>query len=163
MNKLNFGSGSDIKEGWDNVDIQESPKLTMIFNFNEFPYPIKDNTYDYIFLSQVLEHLDKPDKVLLELRRICKPNGIIRIEVPYYNNKGAFGSMEHIHYFSDETFKDFIEERKVINKKNEFEISSLELTPTNIGKLFPRYIRKKLSLFIGGLISKVYVELEVIK
>lgn len=163
MKRLNLGCGDDIRKGWDNIDIQKDKKLTKSFNFDKFPYPIQDDTYDYILLSQVLEHLEKPEKVLLELRRICKPNAIIRIEVPYYNNKGAFGSMQHLHYFSDETFKDFIEERKVINKKGEFEIKTLNLTPTIVGKIIQKTLREKLSLFIGGLISQVHIELKVIK
>ena len=161
--KLNFGCGNDIRKGWDNVDIQKGKDIAKSFDFGKFPYPIKDNVYDYIFLSQVLEHLEKPEKVLLELRRICKPGGIIRIEVTYYNNKGAFNSLEHIHYFSDETFRDFVEERKVIDKQRGFKIQSLYVTPTIIGKFFPYFIRRKLSLFIGGLMANVEVELKIIK
>ena len=163
MKKLNFGCGEDIREDWDNVDIQEDKRLTKSFDFNIFSYPIEDNTYDYIYLNNVLEHLDKPDKVLVELRRICKPNAIIKVIVPYYNNKGASGSMQHKCYFSDHTFKDFVENRKVINKKEEFKIKEMILVPTNIGKFFFKYIREKLSLFIGGLISQVHIELKVIK
>jgi len=163
MKKLNFGCGNDIRAGWDNVDIQKSPKLTKIFDFNKFPYPIKKDCYDLIYLSNVLEHLEKPDKVLEELWRISKHNAIIEIIVPYYNNKGAFNDMQHLHYFSDKTFQTFVERSKKINKNRKFEIKKLTLLPTNIGKLIPKAIREKLSLFIGGLISQVHVKLKVIK
>jgi len=163
MKKLNFGCGDEIWKDWDNVDIQKNPKLTKSFDFNIFPYPIKENTYDHIFTSQVLEHLQEPDKVLLELHRICKPDALIRIQVPYYNNKGASGNMQHLHYFSDETFRDFVEERKVIDKKQKFEIVRIILTPTIAGKFMPKKLREKLSLFLGGLISKVDAELRVKK
>jgi len=163
VKRLNLGCGDDIKEGFDNVDVQKDKKLTKSFNFNKFPYPIKEESYDYILVKQVLEHLENPERVLIELHRICKPGAIIRIEVPYYNNKGAFGSMQHMHYFSDQTFMDFVEGRKVINKKQSFEIKKLELTPSIIGRLMPKKLREKLSLFIGGLISQVHIELKVIK
>lgn len=49
MKKLNFGCGHDIKRGWDNVDLQKDKRLTNSFDFNKLPYPIKSNTYDYIY------------------------------------------------------------------------------------------------------------------
>ena len=47
MKKLNFSCGGDIKEGWDNCDIQESQNV-LFCDANKFPYPFNDNTYDYI-------------------------------------------------------------------------------------------------------------------
>jgi SAM-dependent methyltransferase len=42
----------------------------------------KDNTFDLIFLLEVLEHLDYPDKALTELARILKPDGYLVLGVP---------------------------------------------------------------------------------
>jgi len=150
MKKLNFGCGEDIIEGFDNVDIQKSPKITKSFDFDKFPYPFKDNTYDYVLSKQVIEHLIRPTKMLNELHRICKPNSIIDIETCYYNNKGAFNDMEHFHYFSDQTFKHFVEETNKINKKRKFEIIKIELAPTKVGRFIPKKLRERLSLFMGG-------------
>lgn len=163
MKKLNFGCGTDIKEGWDNVDIQKDKSLTKSFDFDKFPYPIKDNSYDYVYTRNVLEHLKSPDQSLNELWRVCKSNAIIEISVPYYNNKGAYSDMQHKHYFSDSTFICFVNEEKKINKKRKFEIIEIKLIPTNVGKLFPKIIRNKIAIFIGGMIAQVEVRLKVKK
>jgi len=42
----------------------------------------KDDTFDLVFLLEVLEHLDYPDKALEELRRILKPGGYLVLGVP---------------------------------------------------------------------------------
>jgi 2-polyprenyl-3-methyl-5-hydroxy-6-metoxy-1,4-benzoquinol methylase len=42
----------------------------------------KDNTFDLIFLLEVLEHLDYPDDALEELQRILKPGGYLILGVP---------------------------------------------------------------------------------
>jgi SAM-dependent methyltransferase len=42
----------------------------------------KDNTFDVVFLLEVLEHLDYPDKALAEIRRVLKPNGVLILGVP---------------------------------------------------------------------------------
>jgi len=163
MRKLNFGCGEDVKAGWDNMDVQKSDKLTKSFDFNKFPYPVKENTYDYIYSYNVLEHLQEPDKVLNELWRISKPNAVIEISVPYYNNKGAYSDMQHMHYFSDTTFKVFVDETCKIEKKRKFEIIELKMTPSIVGKFLPRLIREKMALFVGGLLADVKIKLKVSK
>src|SRR5690606_5554081 len=42
----------------------------------------KDNTFDVVFLLEVLEHLDYPDKALQEIHRILKPGGVLILGVP---------------------------------------------------------------------------------
>ena len=163
MKKLNFGSGPDIKEGWDNVDIQKSAKLTKSFDFDKFPYPLKDNTYDYIFMKMVIEHLTYPDKTINELWRITKPGGIIRIETAHYTNKGAYNDLQHKTFLNELAFKNFAKKQTVIEKTPKFELKLLEITPTIVGKFLPRFIREKLALFINGLLGKIYVEYKVLK
>jgi SAM-dependent methyltransferase len=42
----------------------------------------KDNTYDLIFLLEVMEHLDYPDLALQEIARVLKPDGFLVLGVP---------------------------------------------------------------------------------
>jgi len=161
--KLNFGCGNQILNGYDNVDIQTDKRLTKSFDFDKFPYPLKENTYDHILMRMVIEHLEKPDKTLYELHRICKPQAIIRIITTFYNNIGMTNDMEHRHYFSHKTFIEFIRQSTKIHKRNMFKIRRLELKPTFIGNIFPKIIREKVCLFVGGLIGNLECDLEVIK
>ncbi len=164
MKKLNFGCGRDIRKGWDNVDIQKSKKLTKSFDANKFPYPLEDNTYDYVFLSGVIELLYEPDKCLYELWKKCKPNAIIEIVSAYYNNKGLCNDIQTKHFFTESTFKHFANENSTIDKQQKFEIESISLPPTLLGKFIPTaWLRKKLSAFCGGIISQIHVRLKVCK
>jgi SAM-dependent methyltransferase len=45
--------------------------------------PFKDNAFDSILASEVLEHVPDIDKVVSELRRVLKPCGKILITVPF--------------------------------------------------------------------------------
>lgn len=42
----------------------------------------KDNSYDLVFLLEVLEHLDYPDVALKEIARVLKPDGYLILGVP---------------------------------------------------------------------------------
>ena len=163
MKKLNFGCGVNIRKGWDNVDVQKNSKITKSFDFDKFPYPIKNNTYDFILLLNILEHLDKPEDVIFELWRISKPKGIIEIIVPHYTNKGAYSDLQHRHFFDEICFTNLITHQCDLNRINKFEIIRLELRPTKVGKILPKQLRETLSLFINGLIATVDVKLKVMK
>ncbi|MGF7229589.1 MAG: methyltransferase domain-containing protein [Candidatus Saccharibacteria bacterium] len=41
-----------------------------------------DNSFDVVFLLEVLEHLDFPDKALAEIKRVLKPGGYLILGVP---------------------------------------------------------------------------------
>lgn len=42
----------------------------------------KDESFDVVFLLEVLEHLDYPDEALKEIKRILKPDGVLILGVP---------------------------------------------------------------------------------
>ncbi len=45
--------------------------------------PFKDNTFNTIVLSDVLEHVPNPGDLMSELARILKPGGFVLINVPF--------------------------------------------------------------------------------
>ncbi len=48
---------------------------------------IRDNSFNHILCSELLEHVYKPEKVISEISRILKPNGTVLITVPNYTRQ----------------------------------------------------------------------------
>jgi len=46
--------------------------------------PFKDNIYDAVICSEVLEHLESLERAVSEIVRVLKPGGILAISVPRY-------------------------------------------------------------------------------
>lgn len=159
--KLNFGSGRREWKGWTNIDIQEESEVS--WDLNKIPYPFEDNTFDYVFSNMVLEHLDCPDMALEELWRICKPGAKIWIITGHYNNKGAFDCIGHRCWYSELSFKTFVERPWHIDDKLRFRIIELYTEPTKIGRWIPKWLRDKLSLFFMGLQGRIFFKVEVLK
>lgn len=47
------------------------------------PLPIQNNEYDNVFCSQVLEHVEDPDRFLVEINRILRVGGKLLITMPF--------------------------------------------------------------------------------
>ncbi len=106
---LNLGCGTDIKMGdkrhtWINIDKIYRLGVDIKYDLNKLPYPFKDNTFDYIYASHILEHLTPSIySIIEELIRISKDKGIIKIIVPHYTSSGYF-SEGHIQSFKYNSF-----------------------------------------------------------
>jgi predicted SAM-dependent methyltransferase len=81
--KLNLGCGNDIKKDFVNVDNRDIPGVNVKHDLSQ-PLPFEDNTVDYINAQDVLEHFPfrETDSRLLDWKRVLKPLGKMRIQVP---------------------------------------------------------------------------------
>lgn len=83
MKLLNIGCGLTFHPAWINIDVVPSaPEVQYCDISKKLPYP--DNYFDACYSSHVLEHLTKENarQLLVECRRILKPQGVIRVIVP---------------------------------------------------------------------------------
>jgi len=93
VKKLNLGCGESYKQGYVNVDFHEHVKQDIVHDLNVLPYPFKDNEFDMIEASHILEHLDKPLFIMKEFHRILKAGGELHIKVPHCSR--GFTHSEH--------------------------------------------------------------------
>lgn len=99
--KLNLGSGRDIKEGFINVDLHE-PKAEIHHDLDDYPWPFEDNSIDYVYIKDVLEHTHKPELIIREMIRIMKPGSEAFIQVPHYSHKASYMNLGHTHHFHEQ-------------------------------------------------------------
>src|SRR3990167_1440672 len=138
MKKLNFGAGQDIRKGYVNADIVKLPGVDIVHDFNKFPYPYKNNEFDLIYTSHVLEHLDDLVKVMKELKRILKKGGKIIIRVPHFSCGVSYRDPTHRRLFSYFTFEYFTDE--CFYTKSKFKIIIRRLNFTRQNFTFLNYI-----------------------
>jgi len=48
---------------------------------------LRDNTFDFILCSELLEHVYNPEQVIAHISRLLKPNGTVLLTVPNYTRK----------------------------------------------------------------------------
>lgn len=122
FNKLNLGSGKEIKPGYVNLDSWPLKGVNVVHNLNKYPWPFEDNSFEEIYCSQILEHLNNIIKPVHELHRISKPKGKIIIEVPIFTSSNAVNSPDHRCFFTIKTFDYFIGKDPSYHERPKFKI-----------------------------------------
>lgn len=80
---LNFGCGETFHPAWVNLDSSPVAPQVIAHDLHE-PFPFPAHSFDAVYGSHVLEHLE-PDaaiRLLTECHRVLKPGGIARIVAP---------------------------------------------------------------------------------
>jgi len=126
MKKLNVACGRDIKEGYINLDFVDALGVDIVHNLEKFPYPFKENTFDFIYAQQIIEHLNDPEGFIRELWRISKPGAKIFIGTVHFSSPIVWGDITHKRPYQSDTLNYFNIKYKnrnygsLMNSKEEF-------------------------------------------
>jgi len=83
--KLNLGCGKFKLPGYHNVDSWPEAEPDQFVDLDKRPLPFADNSFDEVRADHVLEHLNNPFGVMLELHRACAHGALIKIKVPHFS------------------------------------------------------------------------------
>lgn len=83
--KLNLGCGDNKLEDYVNIDINDALKPDLVHDFT-MSLPFDDKTVDRIVMFHVIEHIQKHkhQQILLNCRRVLKPDGELWISYPEF-------------------------------------------------------------------------------
>lgn len=86
--RLNLGCGSVYLPEWTNVEFK-SPDSSVIEHDLREPLPFRDSSFQVVYHSHVLEHLEPLEaaQLLEECHRVLAPGGILRMVVPDLESK----------------------------------------------------------------------------
>jgi len=84
----------------------------IVHDLNKFPWSLKEESFDDIYMNDIIEHLDDTIKVMEECYRLLKPQGRIHIRTAYWNHKYAFSDPTHVRFFSEISFEFFTGKRR---------------------------------------------------
>lgn len=81
--RLNLGCGSDIREGYVNVDLHERPGV-FAADLSQIPWQWSDRSADEVMMLDFLEHFEirKSRSIIKECARIIRPGGSLVVQVP---------------------------------------------------------------------------------
>ncbi|MDO8428046.1 MAG: methyltransferase domain-containing protein [Candidatus Diapherotrites archaeon] len=164
MKKLHLCCGFDYKQGFVNVDNISGGPQDMTADLNKKWAFTENNSVDYIFIKDGLEHMDSLNHFFEECSRVLSYGGKVEIWVPHYKAPCAY-RITHKFFFSWSMFDcfpephDVIQDLKVVSNKLVVEPKVFPFTLINpIANIFPKYWERM--FYVAGL--KVILEKQTV-
>ena len=113
---LDIGCGKKKQEAAAiGLDRQPGSNADILCELTHFPWPLRDNCADKIYLSHFLEHQLDVFRVMAEVRRVAKAGAEVVIVTPHYSSLDSYTDPSHVlhlglgsfDYFVRESFQDF--------------------------------------------------------
>jgi SAM-dependent methyltransferase len=104
---LDLGCGKKKYPGSIGLDISPDTDADVIHDMNKTPYPFEDNTFDFVYMDNIIEHVNDIIEVMEEVYRITKNGAKVKIIVPYFRSLYAFIDPTHKHFFTTMSFNYF--------------------------------------------------------
>lgn len=115
--KLNLGCGNDYKDGWINIDCNQTLKTDMRMTLDE-RFPFEDNSVEAVYMCHSLEHIKDFWFFIDNIYRVCKDGAKIHIIVPHYSGGAAFYP-QHYTYWSVAAWDTMNVNSKTLYRTNE--------------------------------------------
>lgn len=128
---LDVGCGTQ-KRSANCVGIDRSPASAadIVWDLDQFPWPIEDSQFSCIHMSHVIEHLQDIGRAMAEIHRVARNGADVFVVTPHYSSHNSFTDPTHRHHLAAGSFqyftgKDFA---TFSSHTRGFEIISIELT-----------------------------------
>lgn len=159
MNILDVGCGDAKVPGAIGIDKADLTGVDVVHDLNQFPWPLDDETFDEIYMNDIIEHLDDSIKVMEQVYRLLKPGGKVYIRVVYWNHRYSYGDPTHVKVFNEITFEQLSGKWRDWYTKARFDIKDIEYIWDGRAKRIFRF--KKLLSFLSYFLCNVKQGLKV--
>lgn len=106
--RLDLGGGRNPNKGCINMDIRAWPQVDIVWDVEEFPWPLPDECCVQVFASHLVEHINPAKggflKFMDEVWRVCKPDAQFAISLPYCISPGYFQDPTHVNPCNENTW-----------------------------------------------------------
>jgi len=152
--KADLGCGTDVGDGWLNVDLYDGEDVDETVDLDDVPWPYPSDSFELVLMDNVIEHPADREAALHELHRIVEPGGTVVLRFPHWNSPGHYTNPQHTKTITHRT----PESEPVAHL---FETRSVNVRKVRFGRLFPDSLALFLSAHVGHVISEVELVLEV--
>lgn len=106
ITRVHLGCGRKILPEYINIDRIDKAEIVADLTKG---IPLDDNSVDYIFSEDFLEHMpqDKAVFIINEIYRVLKPGGIMEHYIPNAGSRNDFASPTHLSHWNITTFEFF--------------------------------------------------------
>lgn len=104
---LDVACGRNKRPGAIGVDLYLVDGVDLVADLDRPPLPFRDDVFDEVHASHVIEHMRSVTATLGEIHRIARSGARVYIATPHYTWHGSFGDPTHHWHLSTRTFAYF--------------------------------------------------------
>lgn len=93
--RVNLGCGSDLMEGYVNLDRMQTAPGVIVHDLDVAPWPFESDSVERMCAMDVFEHVAEPLVFINEAWRVLAPGGMFHMRVPHYHAEHAFTDPTH--------------------------------------------------------------------
>lgn len=106
--RLDIGCGAKCQPGFVGMDRQSLPGVEIVWDWNNYPWPLPDETVLTAIASHVVEHVNPVDGAFLrwmdELWRICRPGAQVALAYPHGSSQRFLQDPTHCNALNENSF-----------------------------------------------------------
>lgn len=106
---LHLGCGRQKEAGAYGVDMAADSAADLIWDLDQRPWPLPDERFDRVVLTDVLEHVDNVIGVMEEIYRVTTPGAAVHVQAPFASSHHIWTDPTHRRGFTSRSFKYFDE------------------------------------------------------
>jgi hypothetical protein len=108
--RFDLACGQNKQDGFIGIDVQKIDGVDMVFDLEEYPWPIEDDCAEELFCSHFVEHTRDLCAFMDEAWRICRDGATVTLVHPYYTSIRAWQDPTHLRAINEVTWYYFSRE-----------------------------------------------------
>ena len=112
------------------IDVSSRSAADIIWDLDEFPWPLENNAFDRIHMSHIIEHVRDVTRTMAEIFRVGRAGADVFVVTPHFSSHNSYTDPTHVRHLAARSFQYFTGEdfATFAGSAVRFSIEELELT-----------------------------------
>ena len=128
---LDVGCGTRKAEpGAVGIDVHPRSAADILWDLDEFPWPLDSDAFDRIYMSHIIEHVRDVTRTMAEIYRVARDGADVFVVTPHFSSHNSYTDPTHLRHLAARSFQYFTGEdfATFAGSNASFSIEKLELT-----------------------------------
>jgi SAM-dependent methyltransferase len=98
---LDVGCGTRKAEpGAIGIDVHPQSVADILWDLDEFPWPLDSNTFDRVHMSHIIEHVRDVMRTMAEIHRVARGGADVFIVTPHFSSHNSYTDPTHVRHLA---------------------------------------------------------------
>jgi hypothetical protein len=91
------------------VGIDASPRsgADLIWNLDDFPWPLENDLFHRIHMSHIIEHVRDVNRTMAEVHRVARDGADVFVTTPHFSSHNSYTDPTHLRHMAGRSFQYF--------------------------------------------------------